>query len=312
MKKYAYFYFDDVIWPFRDLTRKKPKSMFDQTLLSYIKEAHDKYGFKAVLNSFYRTDYFYGDDEFCLSEMTDMYKEEWEAASDWLKIGFHAKQEFPDYPHVNISYEDMKNQYTRFANEVKRFAGEKTLSTTFNPHWSPVSREGVRALSECGIKVISITAGGRKEYNGDPNSLPYGHALRLLNNRQPETMIFDRGSRDVTINNSLCGYNHISSEELDRIKFTTEFIYNEEFGIYYKKICNSGCGLNVTPMDEIEEILERSMGKEYVATATHEQYSYPDYFAYQPESRDKLMKMCEVYQKHGYEYIFVEDLLENK
>ncbi len=111
-----------------------------------LKEAHDKYGIKVVLNAFYRTDYYYGDDEFTLAEMTDAYKSEWEANSDWLKIGLHAKQEFPDYPHVNIDYADMKKMYVRFKNEVIRFAGVKTLSTAFNPHWSPVSKEGLKAM----------------------------------------------------------------------------------------------------------------------------------------------------------------------
>ena len=54
--------------------------------------------------------------------------------------------------------------------------------------------------------------------------------------------------------------------------------------------------------------MSKALGKEYLCMATHEQYSYPDYFAYQPESRDKLMKACEWVEKYGYEYIFVEDL----
>jgi len=34
----------------------------------------------------------------------------------------------------------------------------------------------------------------------------------------------------------------------------------------------------------------------------------PDYYSYQSESRDKLIKACEAVDKYGYEYIFVEDL----
>lgn len=309
MRKNAYFFIDDVIWPFRDLTRKKPASIFDQTLLKMLKEAHDKYGLKVVLNAFYRTDFFYGEEEFTLADMTDAYKAEWEANSDWLKISFHAKQEFPDYPYVNINYEDMKRDVTMFNNEVIRFAGEKTLSCTYNPHWSPVSKEGVKALADCGFKITCVTSGETTEYNGDPNSLPYGHAMRLMHNRKPETRIFSRGSRDVAINNSLCAFNHISTEEYERLLGTPDFIYNEEAKIYFKHFCNGAC-LNLSPLDEIESDMAPAMGSEYVCCATHEQYSYPDYFAYQPESRDKLMKMCEVFEKNGYEYVFIEDLLK--
>lgn len=309
MSKKAYFYIDDVIWPFRDITRERPASIFDQILLKMLKEAHDKYGLKVVLNAFYRTDYFYGDDEFTLAEMTDAYKAEWEANADWLKIGFHAKQEYPDYPHVNIDYQDMKNMFRRFKKEVIRFAGENTLSTAFNPHWSPVSKDGLRALTEEGIIIVSVTASdGRIEYNGDPTSLPYGHALRLLNNRKPETGLFYRNSRNEAIHHSICGYNHISLEEYNRIHFTHEAIYNDEIGIYFKPFGAGAC-LNLSPLEELEKDMQKSLGCPYVCSATHEQYSYPDYFAYQPESRDKLMKMCEVYEKHGYEYIFIEDLV---
>ena len=263
MRKNAYFFIDDVIWPFRDLTRKKPASIFDQTLLKMLKEAHDKYGLKVVLNAFYRTDFFYGEEEFTLADMTDAYKAEWEANSDWLKISFHAKQEFPDYPYVNINYEDMKRDVTMFNNEVIRFAGEKTLSCTYNPHWSPVSKEGVKALADCGFKITCVTSGETTEYNGDPNSLPYGHAMRLMHNRKPETRIFSRGSRDVAINNSLCAFNHISTEEYERLLGTPNFIYNEEAKIYFKHFCNGAC-LNLSPLDEIESDMAPAMGSEYV------------------------------------------------
>lgn len=308
MNKKTYFFIDDVIWCFRDIARQRPASIFDQHYLKMFKKLHDRFGFKVVLNSFYRTDYFYGDDEFSISEMPDAYKAEWEANSDWLKIGFHAKQEFPDYPNININYDDMKNLYTRFAAEVKRFAGEKVLSATFNPHWSPMSREGCQAMKDCGIKIICATAGERAEYNGDPSSLPYGHAARLLNNRKPETGVFIRESRDGAISRSLCGYNHMTKEDYAKTKFTCDFVHNEEMDIYHKKSFN--CSLmNLTPLDEIEAEVEAAMGMEYVSLGTHEQYAYPEYYAYQPDTYEKFVKACEVLKRNGYEYVFVEDLL---
>ena len=65
MKK-AYFFIDDVIWLFRDLTRQRPASMFDNFFLKELKKAHDLYGAKFQLNVFYRTDFYYGNDEFTL------------------------------------------------------------------------------------------------------------------------------------------------------------------------------------------------------------------------------------------------------
>lgn len=309
MKRKAYFYVDDVIWVFRDIAREKPKSIFEQRLLKILKEMHDRFGFKATINCFYRTDYYYGDDEFTLEDMPDTYKAEWEANNDWLKIGYHAKQEFPDLPFINVEYDDMKNEYKRFEKEVKRFAGENILMETINPHWWPVSKDGCRALRDCGIKIFSCTYGVTREFEEDSQSLPYGHGERLLQNRKPESKIFYRQNADGTATPSLCGYNHLTEEETAKIHKTFKTIYNEELGIHFKKIGNGVC-LNTSPIDLIEERLEKCVGSEYICCATHEEYTYPDYFAYQPDTRDKYIKMCETLEKHGYEYFFVDECLE--
>jgi len=93
MEKKATFFIDDVIWVFRDLTRQRPASMWDNPYMATLKKAHDEYGVKTQLNVFYETDFWYNDDVFTLSDMTDAYKSEFEAASDWLKLGFHSKKE---------------------------------------------------------------------------------------------------------------------------------------------------------------------------------------------------------------------------
>ena len=68
------FFIDDVIWLFRDLTRQNPKSAFENPFLKMLKKAHDEYGLKTQLNCFYRTSFWYGNDEFSLADMTDKYK----------------------------------------------------------------------------------------------------------------------------------------------------------------------------------------------------------------------------------------------
>ena len=79
MDKKAYFFIDDTIWVMRDLTRLRPASMFDNDFLKALKKAHDDTGLTVQLNLFYRTDFFYGSDEFTLADMTDAYKAEFEA-----------------------------------------------------------------------------------------------------------------------------------------------------------------------------------------------------------------------------------------
>ncbi len=307
MKK-AYFYIDDTIWVLRDITRQRPASLFDNSFLKMLKTAHDNYGLKVQLNLFYRTDSFYGYDEFSLADVTDAYKPEFQASSDWLKFAFHALEEFPDYPHVNASYDDTYRLFKNIEKEVFRFAGENSFAYTVCPHWVPVSKEGVRALRDCGVKLLDVTAGDVTEYNGDPNSLPYGHAARLLQNRQPETKCFLRGGRDVAINRSICGYNHIDTKTLMETRNNLKTIYNEEFDIHFKLYCSS-C-INLVPYEEVADTFKALSNNEYIGICDHEEYFYSDYYAYQPDYADKIYKMCEILTEAGFEFICGEEILK--
>lgn len=307
MKK-AYFYIDDTIWVLRDITRQKPATLFENPFMKMLKDAHNKYGLKVQLNLFYRTDSFYGYDQFCLADVTDAYKSEFEAASDWLKMAFHAFEEFPDYPHINATYEDTKWLFENIEKEVIRFAGKNSFAYTVCPHWVPMSKSAVKALKDCGVKLLDVTAGDVAEYNGDPFSLPYGHAMRLLQNRQPETKTFTRGGRDTAIARSICGYNHYDQKTCDELYGKLKTIYNEEIGLHFKKYCST-C-LNTTPLAEFDEEYAPLLDCEYIGICDHEQYFYADYLAYQPDYADKIMKMCEILTSNGFEFICGEDILK--
>jgi len=307
MTKKAYFYIDDTIWVLRDITRNRPEHLFDNPFMRILKNAHDNYGTKVQLNLFYRTDYFYGNDDFSLADVTDAYKSEWEQASDWLKLAFHAKQEFPDYPHINSTYDDIYSLFKAIEQEVFRFAGKKSFTYAVCPHWVPVSREGVRALYDCGVRLLDVTQGETREYNGDTLSLPYGHAGRLLQNRQPETKLFTRGGADTAISRSICGYNHFD-RPVDDERFKLGKEYDEKTGMYFKKFCNAPC-LNLTELADMDEAFGHVIDKEYLGICVHEQYYYSDYYQYQPDYETKVYKMGEILRDNGYEYIFGEDLI---
>ena len=307
MKK-AYFYIDDTIWVLRDITRQKPATLFDNPFMKMLKDAHDKYGLKVQLNLFYRTDSFYGYDQFSLADVTDAYKSEFKANSDWLKMAFHAFEEFPDYPHINATYEDTKWLFENIEKEVFRFAGKDSFAYAVCPHWVPMSKEAVRALADCGVKLLDVTRGDSEEYNGDPESLPYGHSFKLLQNRQPETKVFSRGGRNTAIDRSICGYNHIDQKTDDEIFGTLKTVYNEEFGLPFKRYC-SAC-INLIPLNEIENDFAPLIDDEYIGICDHEQYFYADYLAYQPDYADKIMKMCEILTSNGFEFICGEDIIK--
>lgn len=305
MKK-AYFYIDDTIWVLRDITKQKPKSIFDNEFMKMLKTAHDKYGLKVQLNLFFRTSSFYENEEFSLSDMTDAYKEEFSANSSWIKFAFHAKEEFPDFPHINATYKDIYDLFKSIEKEVFRFAGEASFSYVVCPHWLPVSKEGIRALKDCGVKIVDTTKGDAVEYEAEKTILPYGHDLRLLHNRQKETRVYRFG--DCGADYSLCGYNHFSTELHNETAKNCKLVWDDEIGIYFKKYV-SIC-LNRVDYDALDGKFENLIDNEYVGICDHEQYFYSDYFAYQPDYADKIYKMCETLTSNGFTFIEGIELLE--
>ncbi len=308
-KQYYFSFIDDVIWVLRDLEREAPQSLFDNGFFKILKNAHEKYSLKVQLNLFYRTDFYYGMEEFNLSMVTDKYKKEFENSSDWLKFGFHSLQEFPDYPLVNSSYDDVYKLYNMIKNEVVRFAGEKSFAAGVVPHWLPVSLEGCRALCDCGAKLVAVSVGTKKEYDGNPDSLPYGHAGRLLQNKQPETMLFTRDTRNTAIASSICGYNHFDNPELFDNDKDLYYVKDEKSGLNFKKL-DDNFDLNLFNVSELKEELERRKKDQLICIGNHEQYYFKDYFSYQPEYEEKIYTMAKILKEAGRECVFIEELLE--
>ncbi len=308
-KQYYFSFIDDVIWVLRDLTRQKPKSLFDNPFFKILKNAHEKYDLKTQLNLFYRTDYYYGMDEFTLAEVTDAYKAEFKTNSDWLKLGFHSFQEFPDYPHVNSTYDDIYKLFNMIKNEVIRFAGEECFAYGVIPHWLPVSKDGCRALYDSGAKLVGVTVGKTMEYGGDPSVLPYGHAQRLLNFKKPETKLFTRDTKDTAIESSICAYNHFDNLALEQNDKVLGYIKDEETGLNFKKL-DDNFDLNLFNVEELKAELERRKNDELICIGNHEQYFFKDYFAYQPEYEEKIYTMAKTLKESGRECIFIEELVE--
>ncbi len=306
MEKKAQFFIDDVIWVFRDLTREKPKSLFDNPYMAMLKRAHDEYGVKVQLNAFYRTSFWYGNDEFSLSDMTDAYKKEWEEASSWLKIGFHSKEEWPDYPYINADYSLVNDNFNLIKNEVIRFAGEKTFAKSVVPHWAPISEEGIRALYDNGIRVTYATHGIKEEYNKDTANLPYGHEFRLFHNRKAESGVYNKLTHDTAIARALCSYNHITDEEYFSCAGKLKTVKDAKTGMSYSATAEAV--LNLIPIKIIEAELSRFKDREYLSIGNHEQYYYSDYYAYQPDYAEKIYMMGKIMKENGFEFIFAEDL----
>ncbi|MBQ2841166.1 MAG: hypothetical protein IJE70_07440 [Oscillospiraceae bacterium] len=193
--------------------------------------------------------------------------------------------------------------------EVLRFAGENSFAYGVTPHWGPISREACLALRDCGMKVLWASLGEKSDYNGDPSSLPYGHAGRLLQNRQPETMLFLRKSRDFAIEKSICGYNHLSAEDGESTLSNFNTVVDKETGIHMK-VFGKCSPINLLNDETFETDFVPLLDDEYLCIVSHEQYSYPDYYAYQPDHSARLLRACECAHKAGYEFFYIEELVK--
>ena len=302
-------YVDDCIWFLRDLTRQRPKSIFDLPFLAGFRKVHEATGLKVQFNLFYRTDFFYGMDEFTLADVTDAYKAEFAANADWIKFGFHSLQEFPDYPWLNASYDDVAKCLKMIRGEVARFAGDEMFARATIPHWVPMSRDGVRALADGGIRLMYSDEGKRYAYPGDPEALPYGHSFRLEQARKPETALYLRGSYLSSLAVSLCGYNHLDDAQNAAVSRSNRYVFDPATGMGFRPFCTNPMScINVHTIPQLRERLDQLKDAEFIGYGNHEQYFYKDYLAYQPEYVEKEMLCAKTLRDRGYKFVFMEEL----
>jgi hypothetical protein len=204
----------------------------------------------------------------------------------------------------------MTRDFLGIKNEVVRFAGQKSFSNVVCSHWRPISKAGCKALADNGIVLINATGGDTRELEEDLSTLPYGHSFRVLHNRQPETKLFTRITLDKAISTSVCAYNHISKKQLDETNLNFTAVYDEELKVHFKQLLTHGTVINLSTLSEMESEYEKLLSCQFASVCGHEQYFYPDYYAYQPDHGEKLLKSCEIMKNAGFEYIFADELIK--
>ncbi|WP_202865993.1 hypothetical protein [Paenibacillus contaminans] len=256
---------DDNIWFLRDIAANSDKyeSIFENPYLSVYKELYDTYGTKVHLNLFYSTE------GFDLSQMPDKYKEEWKANAHWLRLTFHANQEFPDKPYKSTATEIILADCEKVTREIIRFAGEESLSPVTTVHWGEATREGARALRGFGIGTL---AGYFKFVDGEPIVSYYLDKDRIahLNKRD----FWKDHSEDIVF------------AKIDMVLDKT----NQE---------------DIVPL--LDHVRANPHEAGFIELMIHEQYFYSDYSAYQPDFREKLLTAAKWATEHGYQPAFLSE-----
>lgn len=262
---------DDNIRFFAELTELYKSgavsSIFEHPYLKVYKDAHDLYGACIHLNLFYETDtvtnFRHVLPYFNLSMMTDAFKSEWEQNSDWLKLSFHSKKEFPEFPYKESKASEVAEDYANIKREIIRFAGEASFSEVTTVHYGSCSEAGLAQLKKDGIKTLMG--------------------------------IFELGSNGLPS----VGYDFppALAEHISNRDFWYSSKYEMLFGRIDIVLNNHSLDEN---MKILEDISTKPGRAAFLELMIHEQYFYSDYSAYIPNFREFILETCKWAAEHGY------------
>ncbi len=304
-KKYFTYFCDDTVRFLEQINRDHPASVFDNEFLGKHKALHDKYGFKVQFNLFFEN----LSGSFNLGMMTADYKEEFEANSDWLAFGFHARREFPDFPYVNATYDEVALDFEDVSNNIVRFAGKKCLTDSNVNHWVTMTKEGIQALVDHGVKMVTCTSGQKDERPEAKCALSSDHIKRLLATKEgaSKPSVAHMFVNETSSLPYLVNHNNIDPAISSEYRGKTKFYRDPETGMLFNHYAD--VTLNACPLDEVESaIRDRLAGYELIIPIMHEQYFYSDYYSYEPDYFDKIELAVKTLQELGYEMIAMRDL----
>ena len=210
-----------------------------------------------------------------------------------MRFGFHARHELPDWPYLNATYDEVMKDYTDIEKEVIRFAGKEMLTRSAIAHWVTMTKEGLMALKDKGIEMISCTMGDKVDFPEARSTFSTEHNFKLNENKNlpvSEAFVSQRKGGGFTFGN----FNHLDN------------------GMYMNRF--ACILLNATKLSDFDPILNNLKKYEHTCLAMHEQYFYDDYFAYEPDFAEKVGYAWKAMLDAGFEPILMDELvdLQNK
>jgi len=258
------FSIDDNSFFLRDIAQKNYASLFDCFYLNILRELHSKYGARFVLNIYYTTE-----DGFELPQFPDSYKGEWQDNADWLKLAFHAYANKPDRPYQYAPAEELIADLDKVAEQIYRFAGERTYSPPTVIHWGMVQPAALKPLAERGVRVLSGYFGRR---------------------------------------NGVWDVNYFADEDRSEYLSRHDALMDFDNGIVFSSVdivCNNVPIERIVPT--LEPLAEDPNRAEIMDLFTHEQYFWPFYSNYIPDHAQRLDTAIRWVTEHGYKPVFFHE-----
>lgn len=156
---YMHVSFDDTIGILQEITTNAESmtSLWDDDYFAWLKSMHGTYG---AVFSFYC---FYENGTFNLSQVTSKFKADFTAASDWLKFGFHAKNDKSNYN--TVSAETLVADYKQVYAAIVAFAGYASIDNIPRIHTYAATKEALLTLQSTSGMLGLLTADDTRENN---------------------------------------------------------------------------------------------------------------------------------------------------
>ena len=263
------FFIDDCIFFLRNVAVNRLPSLFDDHFLRRLREIHGKYGSRFTLNLFFHDDHH----DFSLTEFPGRYRREFQENSDWLKLSFHAKSEFPDRPYQSADAATLAADFDEVRREVCRFAGPECFIAPMVIHWAMTNPENFPVLTQRGTRCLAGCFINSVSHIGESH-------------RVAVTDIGFHYEQDVA--------RYISSRHRYYDKRYDLLLVDDPV------ICN---------FDDIAKIRQVFLtlvaeDRDTCNIITHEQYSYPDYSNFIPDHLDRIEEVCKLAHEAGYKPVF--------
>ena len=223
MKKF-FFTIDDNIRFLQELTEGNYVSLFSHPYTALLKRLHEKYEVKIQLNLFYENG------AFTLKQVTDKFKQEWQENAEWLKLSFHSRLENV-CPYEHSAYEEAYRDCIDVHEQISRFAGKNSLAKTTTIHYCQTTKEGLRALKDCGVQGLLGLYGDEKK----PET-SYCRDEREASSARAGNVVYDDdlafAGIDVVLNNYSLEENKrrliaIQSREIIKIMIHEQYFYSD-------------------------------------------------------------------------------------
>jgi len=244
-------------------------SLFDDPYLRLYRDIHEKYGTKVHFNLFFESE----KGDFNLTEVPDRFREEWAANADWIRLSFHSKAEFPNWPYLESGYDELYRDHMQVANEILRFAGPEVFGPVTTVHFAEATKDGVRALRDQGILALLGDFAFNK--NGE-RYLDY----------------------------------YLDSEQFDKVRTNCFYKDPETDMIFCCCDIVLDCFRPETVGSELDRLAALYPNREFVDILIHEQYFYEDYINHRPFYRELLETGVSWCINQGYEPTFVSEMVD--